>query len=84
MSVILYFKIIKNISKYRRNCSKNVLKLFKLMFKPIHRMESSGRPEQVHISEQTCGFLGDKYNLEEGEEVDGKFFVHQLSIQCPS
>lgn len=34
-------------------------------------MESSGRPEQVHISEQTCGFLGDNYYLEEGEEVEG-------------
>lgn len=34
-------------------------------------MESSGRPEQVHISEQTCSFLGDNYYLEEGEEVEG-------------
>lgn len=37
------------------------------------RMESSGRPEQVHISDQTCSFLGDRYNLEEGEEVDGEY-----------
>ena len=35
-------------------------------------MESSGRPEQVHVSEETCSFLGDAYILEEGEEVYGK------------
>lgn len=35
------------------------------------RMESSGRPEQVHISEQTCNFLGERYHLEDGEDVDG-------------
>lgn len=36
-------------------------------------MESSGRPDQVHVSEETCSFLGDSYVIEEGEEVDGKF-----------
>lgn len=35
-------------------------------------MESSGKPDQVHVSEETCGFLGDSYIIEEGEEVDGK------------
>lgn len=35
------------------------------------RMESTGRPEQVHISEQTCSFLGDNYFLDEGEDVEG-------------
>lgn len=37
-----------------------------------HSMESSGKPDQVHVSEETCGFLGDSYIIEEGEEVDGK------------
>ncbi|XP_038112207.1 adenylate cyclase type 9 [Culex quinquefasciatus] len=36
-----------------------------------NRMESSGRPDQVHVSEETCSFLGDSYFIEEGEEVDG-------------
>ncbi|XP_052861579.1 adenylate cyclase type 9 [Anopheles cruzii] len=35
-----------------------------------NRMESSGKPDQVHVSEETCGFLGDSYIIEEGEEVD--------------
>lgn len=43
----------------------------------IYRMESTGKPEQVHISEETCSFLGDAYILEEGEEVFGRrtYFV---------
>uniref|UniRef100_A0AAG5DJW5 adenylate cyclase n=1 Tax=Anopheles atroparvus TaxID=41427 RepID=A0AAG5DJW5_ANOAO len=42
-----------------------------------NRMESSGKPDQVHVSEETCGFLGDSYFIEEGEEVDSHrtFFV---------
>ncbi|XP_030379090.1 adenylate cyclase type 9 isoform X2 [Scaptodrosophila lebanonensis] len=42
-----------------------------------NKMESSGKPEQVHISEETSNFLGDAYYLEEGEEVFGHrtFFV---------
>ncbi|XP_067640922.1 adenylate cyclase type 9 isoform X2 [Eurosta solidaginis] len=36
-----------------------------------NKMESSGKPEQVHISEETSNFLGDAYLLEEGEEVFG-------------
>lgn len=34
-------------------------------------MESSGRPEQVHISEITGSLISEHYNLEDGEEVDG-------------
>lgn len=36
-------------------------------------MESSGKPEQVHISEETASFLGEAYYLDEGEEVFGNF-----------
>ncbi|XP_034114544.1 adenylate cyclase type 9 isoform X1 [Drosophila albomicans] len=36
-----------------------------------NKMESSGKPEQVHISQETSSFLGDAYYLEEGEEVYG-------------
>lgn len=35
-------------------------------------MESSGKPEQVHISEETASFLGEAYYLDEGEEIFGK------------
>lgn len=35
-------------------------------------MESTGRPGQVHISEETRSFLGDAYILEDGDEVFGK------------
>lgn len=38
----------------------------------LARMESSGKPEQVHISQETSSFLGDAYYLEEGEEVFGR------------
>ncbi|XP_037932324.1 adenylate cyclase type 9-like, partial [Teleopsis dalmanni] len=36
-----------------------------------NKMESTGKPEQVHISEETSNFLGEAYYLEEGEEVFG-------------
>lgn len=41
-------------------------------------MESTGVPELVHISEETCSFLGDGYILSEGDEVFGHrtYFVH--------
>lgn len=44
----------------------------KLTYFLFARMESSGKPEQVHISQETSSFLGDAYYLEEGEEVFGK------------
>lgn len=36
-----------------------------------NRMESTGKPGRVHISEKTRNFLGDMYILEEGESVHG-------------
>ncbi|XP_026468866.1 adenylate cyclase type 9-like [Ctenocephalides felis] len=36
-----------------------------------NRMESTGRPKQVHVSDKTCEFLGNSYLLEEGDEVCG-------------
>lgn len=36
-----------------------------------NRMESTGRPGQIHISEKTLGFLENKYIVEPGEDVEG-------------
>ena len=36
-----------------------------------NRMESTGRPGQVHLSEATRQFLGDQYVLEEGDVYQG-------------
>ncbi|XP_031634032.1 adenylate cyclase type 9 [Contarinia nasturtii] len=36
-----------------------------------NRMESTGRPGQIHISEKTYAFLENKYISEPGEEVEG-------------
>lgn len=44
-------------------------------------MESSGRPEQVHISDKTSKFLNENYVLEEGEEVDGNAYSPQKYIR---
>jgi adenylate cyclase 9 len=38
-------------------------------------MESSGKPGMVHISEATYSYLKDKYEVEEGEEVEGKIYL---------
>lgn len=46
-----------------------------------NRMESSGKPGMVHISEVTLKFLKGAYLYEEGDSVDGKEFL--LSIQKP-
>uniref|UniRef100_A0A146LLR0 Adenylate cyclase type 9 n=3 Tax=Lygus hesperus TaxID=30085 RepID=A0A146LLR0_LYGHE len=52
-----------------------------------NKMESSGRPGQVHISEATRRFLGDLYILEKGEEYHGldTFFIvtrkHDIVIE---
>lgn len=44
-------------------------------------MESSGKPEQVHISEVTASFLGEAYYLDEGDEVFGKLHTFIQSIE---
>lgn len=36
-----------------------------------NRMESTGQPDQVHISQETSNFLSDIYELKEGDEVFG-------------
>lgn len=41
-----------------------------------NKMESTGKPGRVHISEETSKFLGGSYVLEEGEEVFGMFCMH--------
>lgn len=37
-----------------------------------NRMESTGKPGQVHVSEETFSFLDDEYVSEPGEDVEGK------------
>ena len=38
-----------------------------------NKMESTGKPGQVHISEKTYKFLKDDYLVEEGEILNGKY-----------
>lgn len=44
------------------------------------RMESTGKPEQVHISEVTASFLGEAYYLDEGEEVFGEYEIPIITL----
>ena len=37
-----------------------------------NKMESSGKPGKVHISEQTYSFLGNDYLVDDGEMLNGK------------
>ena len=37
-----------------------------------NKMESSGRPGMVHISEKTYAFLRDEYFVEDGDPIKGK------------
>ena len=39
-----------------------------------NKMESSGKPGMVHISEKTYAFLKDQYFVLDGEDVGGKFY----------
>ncbi|XP_059617857.1 adenylate cyclase type 9 [Phlebotomus argentipes] len=49
-----------------------------------NRMESTGTPEQVHISEETRKFLGDGYILKEGDEVFGHRTYFVVGKKCIS
>ncbi|GAB0100897.1 adenylate cyclase type 9 [Sergentomyia squamirostris] len=49
-----------------------------------NRMESTGTPEQVHISEETRKFLGDGYILKEGDEVFGHKTYFVVGKTCTS
>ncbi len=40
-----------------------------------NKMESTGRPGMVHISERTYAFLKDEYFVQEGEPVKGEWSV---------
>lgn len=45
-----------------------------------NRMESTGRPGQIHISEKTHGFLENKYIVEPGEDVEGKLIPNKILL----
>lgn len=45
-----------------------------------NKMESTGCPGRVHISEETSRFLGGSYVLEEGEEVFGESLFYYLTL----
>uniref|UniRef100_A0A1B0DB17 Adenylate cyclase type 9 n=1 Tax=Phlebotomus papatasi TaxID=29031 RepID=A0A1B0DB17_PHLPP len=49
-----------------------------------NRMESTGTPEQVHISEETRKFLGDGYIFKEGDEVFGHRTYFVVGKKCNS
>ncbi|XP_013138530.1 PREDICTED: adenylate cyclase type 9 [Papilio polytes] len=50
-----------------------------------NKMESTGKPGRVHISEETSKFLGGSYVLEEGEEVFGHktYFIEGRQLNSP-
>ncbi|XP_041973413.1 adenylate cyclase type 9 [Aricia agestis] len=50
-----------------------------------NKMESTGKPGRVHISEKTSQFLGGSYVLEEGEEVFGQktYFIEGRQLSSP-
>ena len=41
-----------------------------------NKMESSGRPGMVHISEKTRAFLRDEYFVENGDPIKGRTNTH--------
>ena len=43
-------------------------------------MESTGKPGQVHISEKTYKFLKDDYLVEEGEILNGTFYINTTNF----
>ena len=47
------------------------LVLLPLYHYTFHRMESTGKPGKVHISEATYQFLKEEYNVEEAETLEG-------------
>lgn len=53
-----------------------------------NKMESTGHPDLVHISEETKKFLDDSYNFRESEQIDGHKTYFILSkktlVQSPS
>lgn len=50
-----------------------------------NKMESTGKPGRVHISEETSRFLGGSYILEEGDEVFGHktYFIEGRQLYSP-
>ncbi|CAH0759082.1 unnamed protein product [Diatraea saccharalis] len=50
-----------------------------------NKMESTGKPGRVHISEETSKFLGGSYVLEEGEEIFGHktYFIEGRQLYSP-
>lgn len=40
-----------------------------------NRMESTGRPGQIHVSEKTYSFIENKYLSEPGNEVEGEHLI---------
>ncbi|XP_063379862.1 adenylate cyclase type 9 [Cydia fagiglandana] len=50
-----------------------------------NKMESTGKPGRVHVSEETTRFLGGSYVLEEGEEVFGHktYFIEGRQLSSP-
>ena len=52
-----------------------------------NKMESSGRPGMVHISEKTHAFIRDEYFVEDGDPIQGRTTGAQNNItfcQTPS
>ena len=50
--------------------------IFERSWKEIWRMESSGKPGMVHISEKTYSFLEEEYYVQRAEGLEGRYITN--------
>lgn len=43
-----------------------------------NKLESTGKPGRVHLSEKTLQFLNDQYLVEQGDTINGRSLLNQI------